>query len=126
MFLSKVLSDIEYFADGQVAVVHIEEQHLNKHELEMDDSRDIIDMVMNITSVQGAALFREEGEGIYKLSLRSKGQFEVLGIAESFSGGGHLYAAGATLHGEYEHVKLEVVDHFLQRIDARKKSSKLE
>ncbi|MCB0412884.1 MAG: DHH family phosphoesterase, partial [Bdellovibrionales bacterium] len=33
MFLSKVLSDIEYFADGQVAVVHIEEQHLNKHEL---------------------------------------------------------------------------------------------
>jgi phosphoesterase RecJ-like protein len=116
-FLSKVLSQIEFFGNGSVAVLKLRSQDLDDHDLEMDDSRDVIDMIMNINSLQAAALFREEAPNTYKLSLRSKGKIEILGVAESFQGGGHLFAAGALLHGKYQDLKLQVVNQLLHRLD---------
>ncbi|MCB0366447.1 MAG: DHH family phosphoesterase [Bdellovibrionaceae bacterium] len=116
-FLSKVLSEIEFFGDGTLAVLKLKSQDLDDHDLEMDDARDVIDMIMNINSLQAAALFREEAPNVYKLSLRSKGKIEILGIAESFQGGGHLFAAGALLKGKYADLKNQVVDQILHRLD---------
>lgn len=115
-FLSKMLAKIEFFGNARLAVLKLASQDLIDHDLEMDDSRDIIDMIMNINSLQAAALFREESSGVYKLSLRSKGKIEILGVAEGFQGGGHLYAAGALLVGQYEELKIEVVDQILHRL----------
>lgn len=115
-FLAKMLAQIEFFGDARVAVLKLASQDLLDHSMEMDDSRDIIDMIMNIGTLQAAALFREESRDIYKLSMRSKGKIEILGIAESFQGGGHLYAAGALLKGSYEELKSQVVDQILHRL----------
>ncbi len=115
-FLAKILAQIEFYGNARLAVLKLSSKDLQDHDLEMDDARDIIDMVMNIGSLQAAALFREEGPHIYKLSLRSKGKIEILGIAESFQGGGHLYAAGASLKGQYEDLKIQVVDQILHRL----------
>jgi len=84
----------------------------------MDDSRDVIDMLMNVNTLQAAALFREDAPNEYKMSLRSKGQLEVLGIAEAFQGGGHMFAAGASIHGDYQTVKKKVVQLLLDRLDS--------
>jgi phosphoesterase RecJ-like protein len=111
-----MLAKIEFFGNARLAVLKLASQDLIDHDLEMDDSRDIIDMIMNINSLQAAALFREESSGVYKLSLRSKGKIEILGVAEGFQGGGHLYAAGALLMGQYEDLKIEVVDQILHRL----------
>lgn len=116
-FLSKILGEIEFFGNGQVAVVKIKVQDLLDHQLDMDDSRDVIDMIMNVHSLQAAALFREEVAHEYKISLRSKGLIEVLGIAESYGGGGHLFAAGALLKGSYNDLKNQVVKLLLARLD---------
>lgn len=115
-FLSKMLGQIEFYGNARLAVLKLSSQDLSDHDLEMDDARDIIDMIMNIGSLQAAALFRQEGPQVYKLSLRSKGKIEILGIAESFQGGGHLYAAGALLKGNYEDLKAQVVDQILHRL----------
>ena len=88
----------------------------------MDDSRDVIDMIMNINALQVAALFREDAPNEYKLSLRSKGSIEVLGIAESFGGGGHMFASGAPLQGQYEDLKLKLVNQFLKRLNGTTKA----
>ncbi len=116
-FLSKVLSQIEYFGDGRVAVLKLKAEDLKFHNMDMDDSRDVIDMIMNVQSLQAAALFREDGPDTYKLSLRSKGQVEVLGVAESFQGGGHMFASGAHIIGDYDNIKEEVVRLLLARLD---------
>lgn len=116
-FLSKVLGQIEYFGDGKVAVLKLKAEDLKFHNLDMDDSRDVIDMIMHVQSLQAAALFREDGPNNYKLSLRSKGQVEVLGVAESFHGGGHMFASGAHIQGEYDKIKDEVVRLLLARLD---------
>jgi phosphoesterase RecJ-like protein len=117
-FLAKVLGQIEYFANGQVAVLKLKAQDLKDHNLDMDDSRDVIDMLMNVNTLQAAALFREDAPDEYKLSLRSKGGLEVLGIAEMFQGGGHMFAAGAPIHGEYQKIKNQVVQLIIDRLDS--------
>ncbi len=114
--LAKLLGEIEYFNDGKIATLKLSEKDLADNNLEMDDSRDIIDMIMNINSVQAAALFRQENGG-YKMSLRSKGKIEILGIAENLQGGGHMFAAGAFIGNDYETMKADVVSQILQRLD---------
>ncbi len=116
-FLAKVLGQIEYFGNGQVAVLKLKAQDLSDHNLDMDDSRDVIDMLMNVNSLQAAALFREDATDQYKLSLRSKGKVEVLGVAESFQGGGHMFASGAYIEGKYEKIRDQVVQLLLHRLD---------
>lgn len=116
-FLAKVLGQIEYFGEGQVAVLKLHDKTLREHNLDMDDSRDVIDMLMNVNSLQAAALFREDATNEYKLSLRSKGRMEVLGVAEAFGGGGHMFAAGAYIRGQYKDIKEKVVQLLLDRLD---------
>jgi phosphoesterase RecJ-like protein len=116
-FLAKALGQIEYFGSGQVAVLKLHDKLLREHNMDMDDSRDVIDMLMNVNTLQAAALFREDGVNEYKLSLRSKGRLEVLGVAETFGGGGHMFAAGAYIRGEYNELKQKVVQLLLQRLD---------
>ncbi len=116
-FLAKVLGKIEYFGAGQVAVLKLTAKDLKDHSLDMDDSRDVIDMLMNINTLQAAALFREDANNEYKLSLRSKGKLEVLGVAEAFQGGGHMFASGAFIRGNYDDLKRKVVQLLMDRLD---------
>lgn len=116
-FLAIAFSNIEYFAEGRIAVLKLKSQDLKDHNLEMDDSRDVIDMIMNITQLQAAALFREDGPNEYKMSLRSKGKIEVLGVAEAFQGGGHMFAAGAYIMDEYSNIRQKVVELLVNRLD---------
>jgi phosphoesterase RecJ-like protein len=118
-FLSKVLGEIEYFGDGRIAVLKLHAKDLFDHNLNIDDSRDVIDMLMNINTLQAAALFREDDTNKYKMSLRSNGAIEILGVAEAFGGGGHMYAAGASVEGEFSDLKKKIVALILNRLDAQ-------
>lgn len=118
-YLGKVLSEVEYLANDRLAIAFLSKKDLSDHELDMDDSRDVIDIIMNINSVEAAALFREEARGVYRMSLRSKGHIEVLSIAEGVGGGGHMFAAGAEVHGSFSDIKNKVVSLLLARLDNR-------
>lgn len=115
-FLAKVLGEIEYYSGHQIAVLKLSDKTLRDHGLDMDDSRDVIDMLMNVNTLQAAALFREDAPNEYKLSLRSKGGAEVLDVAEAFGGGGHMFAAGAYIRGDYEEIKEKIVQLLLTRL----------
>ncbi len=108
-FLAKALGQIEYFSEGKIAILKLKDADLFHYDLEPDDSRDVIDILMNIESLQAAALFREDKEDEYKISLRSKGHLEVLSIAEKIGGGGHVHAAGAYCKGSYSTLKELIV-----------------
>lgn len=115
-YLAKVLGQVEFFNESSVAFLRLKLSDLEDHQLEMDDARDVIDMIMNIKNLQAAALFREDEIDVYKLSLRSKGGMEVLSIAEHFGGGGHLFAAGALIKGDYAVIRKEVLEQIQQRL----------
>ncbi len=115
-FLSKALGRIEYFAGGKLAFLKVKDKDLLDHALDLDEARDVIDMIMNIDSLEAAILFREDGVNYYKVSLRSKGQISVLDIAESLGGGGHLHSSGAFVHASYDELKERIVNSLLKEI----------
>jgi phosphoesterase RecJ-like protein len=115
-FLAKALGQIEYFCHGQLAVLRVRDAEMLAHNLEPDEARDVIDMIMNVDSLEAAVIFREDAEKEYKLSIRSKGKLEVLSIAESFGGGGHRHAAGAFVKGNYVDLKEKIVKDLTKKI----------
>lgn len=123
-FLSRMLSRIEYHIDGRVALLKMQETDLRDHGLTTDETRDVIDMIMNIESIEAAVLFREDKVDLFKISLRSKGRIEVLSVAESFGGGGHRWAAGATVKGEFETLKAQAISGLKERLRKRHGTSK--
>ena len=117
-FLAKALGQIEYFAEGRAALIKIRDADLFHYGLDPDDSRDVVDFVMNIESLEAAVLFREDSPTTYKMSLRSKGKIEVLDVAESFGGGGHIFAAGAQVHGLFEDMRQKVMQALEKKIQS--------
>ncbi len=114
-FLAKALGQIEYFGEGRVALLKIRDTDLAALGLEPDESRDLIDMIMTIETLEAAVIFREDlhDRSVYKVSLRSKGQLPVLHLAESLGGGGHMFAAGANFTGDYDSLRDKVVNHLV-------------
>lgn len=122
-FLGKALSEIEYYQNGKLAYLKVLEKDLHSHNLDMDDSRDVIDMIMNIDTLEAAILVREDHpkingheKHIYKVSLRSKGKIEVLSSAETIHGGGHLYSSGAFYDGDYDQLKQILLADLTQKL----------
>jgi phosphoesterase RecJ-like protein len=117
-FLARALASVEYFAGGRVAYLRVSSQEALSQGLDPDESADIIDLVMNIASVEAGALLREDAPGVFKLSLRSKGGVQVLPLAESLGGGGHPFAAGSYLTGSGDTLRTDLIDRMIALVGA--------
>ena len=60
----------------------------------IQDTDDLIDVIRSARETHVAATLKEQREGGFKVSLRSRGEVNVAAIAEKFGGGGHRLAAG--------------------------------
>lgn len=74
------------------------------------DTEDAINMLLAVAGVEGAILFVELEPTVTKVSLRSRGAFDVHAVAEKFGGGGHRQAAGVTFEGTREDVQRAILD----------------
>lgn len=74
-----------------------------------EDTENFVDYARRIKGVEVGLLFREDKDGICKVSLRSKGRIDVARIARGFGGGGHPAAAGCKIKGSIEDVKKKVL-----------------
>jgi phosphoesterase RecJ-like protein len=74
-----------------------------------EDADGFVNYPLACGEVQATALFKETAPGVYRTSLRSKGDVNVAKIAEQFGGGGHRNAAGCTVKGEVCEVEQQVV-----------------
>lgn len=121
-FLSLALSQIEYHCSGRVALLKLRAEDLLRHQLEPDESRDVIDLLMTIESLDAAILFREDSPNQYKLSLRSKGAIEVSSVAEALGGGGHVHAAGATVIGQFSELRAKTLELISKKVEFSRKT----
>jgi phosphoesterase RecJ-like protein len=64
-----------------------------------EDCEGIVGNLIAINGVEAAFFLREQLDGFFRLSLRSKGKIDVAAVAEGFGGGGHKTASGCTMHG---------------------------
>jgi phosphoesterase RecJ-like protein len=57
--------------------------------------------------------------GVFRVSIRSRGEAHAAHIAEHFGGGGHAHAAGFTVTGPYERLIREVPETVAGLLPAR-------
>ena len=62
----------------------------------MDETEKLIDLVRATRDADVAAMFKEQDDGRWRVSLRSKGPVSVGALARARGGGGHELAAGFT------------------------------
>ncbi len=108
--LGVVLSGIERDESGRIAWVTMDRDMIYETGASEEDSDGIVNYALSIDEVEAVAFFKELDEGVYRVSLRSKGKYNVARVAESFGGGGHKNAAGCRIEGEFAEVRQRVID----------------
>jgi bifunctional oligoribonuclease and PAP phosphatase NrnA len=66
----------------------------------MDEIEGIIDVVRKTSEAEVAVVLKEDTDGSYRVSSRSKGQVDVGSVCTALGGGGHRLAAGFSTAGD--------------------------
>lgn len=82
---------------GKVAWTIITRRMLAEYGATEEDCDGIAERLRSLAGVDTSFYLREQEDGRYKVSLRSKGAVDVNRLASHFGGGGHLRAAGCTI-----------------------------
>lgn len=72
---------------------------LERSQATPEDCEGIVGNLIAIEGIAAAFFLREQPDGQFRLSIRSKGDMNVARVAEAFHGGGHVNASGCTLSG---------------------------
>jgi bifunctional oligoribonuclease and PAP phosphatase NrnA len=94
--VADALGRIAQVQEASLVWTRVDLADLTKHGVEMDETEGLIDLVRTDGASDVAAVLKEQPDGGYKVSLRSKGATDVGRLATGFGGGGHKYAAGYT------------------------------
>ena len=94
--LGCALNNLKLISNLNTAHITLSQKELNTHDYKKGDTEGIVNYALSLKGVKFAVIFIEnQSEGIIKISLRSKGNFDVNKFArEHFNGGGHINAAG--------------------------------
>jgi phosphoesterase RecJ-like protein len=117
--MSQVLATVKRDATGRVAWLRqtLEMQH-NAGASE-EDGDGLVNYPMSVGEVEAVVFLKEQSPGVYRTSLRSKGDLNVARIAERFGGGGHRNAAGCTLRGAWDEAEHAVVGQIIEALNER-------
>lgn len=92
------ISNLHLFADGKLAIITF--PYALKAALGLQDEHldTLVDVARSLSGVQVAASIRQPGtDGVFRVSMRSSGMYDVAALCARFGGGGHQKAAGCTL-----------------------------
>ncbi|MCL4377502.1 MAG: bifunctional oligoribonuclease/PAP phosphatase NrnA [Actinobacteria bacterium] len=103
--LEIVLRRIKLISGEKLIYSYIMEDDFKKLELPFSSNDGIIELLRSVKNIKIAALFKEIGLNLYKVSLRaSNNGINVADIASVFGGGGHRMAAAYTAQGELKNI----------------------
>ncbi len=94
--------------ENGIASISISQEILKKYKNASGLGEGVVNELLGPKEIFMAAVFTELPEGKVKISLRSKGRYNVCNIAKDFSGGGHSNAAGAVVNGDLSKIKKEI------------------
>lgn len=104
----------EFYREGRLGLSWITLDDFSRTGASPDLTDPALNALRDIREVEVSCLLKEQEPRVFKVSLRSKQSVNVAHIAQAFGGGGHLRAAGGTIHGPLEEVK----EQLLRTIDS--------
>ena len=90
------LNNLKVLPEYKTAYITLSQKELDQHSFKKGDTEGFVNFGLSIKGIKFAVIFIEnKGEGIIKISLRSKDDFSVNEFSRNhFEGGGHHNAAG--------------------------------
>lgn len=101
--LGTILSDTQTTEDESVAWITLDEEILNKFNVDSEDTHGFINNLLILDNIKVACMFRQIGDTV-KISLRSAGDVDVGVMAQAIGGGGHNHSAATLIEGKLEDV----------------------
>jgi phosphoesterase RecJ-like protein len=123
--LSSALSTMEVTDGGAIALMEITKEMYDETGATPKDIEGFANYPRSIRDVRVGVFLREIGDGLFRVSLRSREGYRVDGVAKSFGGGGHPTAAGFRIKGDLESIKTRLRNEIHTRVLNRDPASKL-
>lgn len=105
---------MQLFREHQAALIALSRTDLDEFGYRRGDTEALVNVPLSIPGITYSIFLREDEPGFVKVSMRSKGEFSVKRICETyFGGGGHKNAAGGEMHAPLSDVVsmvLEILD----------------
>ncbi len=95
---AKVLDTMRLIGSGRGAICYMTQAMLMETGALAEETEDIVGQLRSIAGVEYAAFLKEQENGEIRVSLRAKRMGNVADIAARLGGGGHVKAAGGTIH----------------------------
>lgn len=102
---SAIMSSVEFYDNGRIAVVMVPQSLLRSVGATADDAEEIASMAGVIEGVDCALTVRELANGQSKISLRTGARVNATQVCKLLGGGGHAQAAGASMDCPLEEAK---------------------
>jgi phosphoesterase RecJ-like protein len=112
---SKVLENLNFYADGKLVVGRVTQDLLRECECTMDEADGIIQKMMSIDGVEGACLFKETDHSI-RASLRGRSYANMEKAAAKYGGGGHMLAAGCSFYAPMPEVEELFIPELIEAV----------
>jgi bifunctional oligoribonuclease and PAP phosphatase NrnA len=94
--LGRVLARVTLVPEASLVWTHLTRKDLEDGGVPIQETDDLIDTIRTAREADVAAVIKEQRDGGWKVSLRSRGDTDVASVAEAFGGGGHRLASGYT------------------------------
>lgn len=108
--LHRVLGSLKFEHNGQLAKLTLTNEDLKAAGALSEDSEEFVNFPRGVSGVKVVCFIKEKSPTEWKLSLRSRGNVDVLRLAKVFGGGGHKLAAGCTVRGSLSEVESRLND----------------
>lgn len=120
-FRAHCMNDCIHILEGEGIAYFVLTLEDRKHYgVKPSDMEGLVNETLTMKNIEVGLLFREEKDDIVRVSLRSKHHFDVNAFArQHLGGGGHVKAAGATMHGKFP----ETIEHVVTLLRLELKSS---
>ncbi|MBR6668875.1 MAG: DHH family phosphoesterase [Clostridia bacterium] len=96
--LAKALDSLTFHEEGRITSIRLTQKDFADCGALPEDAEIIVNYGLDVLGVRMCVFAREQADGSIKLSLRAVSPYKVSTVAQSFGGGGHAQAAGATVH----------------------------
>jgi bifunctional oligoribonuclease and PAP phosphatase NrnA len=114
-----VLSTMQLDSTGRIAIVYLDHEMARAAGGTYEDTEGLINLPLTVKEIQAVVFFKQvEGEE-YRVSMRSKGDIDIGGVAQEFGGGGHKNAAGCTVTGAIDALQKTFIEKIEEAIDGR-------
>jgi phosphoesterase RecJ-like protein len=94
--LGAALGRLELIEEADLVWTYVTQDDLRAAGVHPADTDDLIDVVRTAREADVTALLKQQRDGRFKVSVRSRGGHDLSAVASAFGGGGHRLAAGYT------------------------------